>query len=157
MKWTKEEIEYLRDNYSTNKNMKEICETLNRSKRAIQHKAVRIGLSRHVHLSRVYPGRTPRNIIEKKYYEKNKKELYLRKISRRRKLKEEAVKMLGGKCSKCGYKRSLYALDFHHDRGNKEGNASLFLKNESRQKLLKEVNKCVLLCANCHREVHHEG
>ena len=62
--------------------------------------------------------------------------------------------MLGGKCSKCGYNKCLEALDFHHDKGNKEGMISKLTKDFSKQKSLKEVKKCILLCANCHRELH---
>ncbi|MBR9701336.1 hypothetical protein GOV13_00255 [Candidatus Pacearchaeota archaeon] len=158
MTWSDEDISYLKKNYSTNPNMDEMCERLNRSRRAIQHKGARLGLSRHGHLSRVYPGRTPRKIIEKRYYEKNKERIYRRKINRMRELKKEMVKMLGGKCQKCGYNNKCFAVfDFHHQKGDKEGNVSLLLKNESRQKLLKEIKKCILLCANCHRELHHTG
>ena len=62
--------------------------------------------------------------------------------------------MLGGKCSKCGYNKCLSALDFHHNRGKKEGHLSRLIKDFSKQKSLKEIKKCILLCANCHREVH---
>ncbi len=54
------------------------------------------------------------------------------------------------------YNKYVGALDFHHI-GEKEGHINTFLKNESRQKVLKEVKKCILLCANCHREIHHKG
>lgn len=98
-----------------------------------------------------------RKVIDKRYYENNKEVVYQRKIARRKKLKEEAVNIAGGKCTICGYNKCISALEFHHHEKNKEGNFSSLLKNESRQKLLKEAGKCILLCANCHRELHNKG
>jgi hypothetical protein len=76
-----------------------------------------------------------------------------------RKLKEYKNKLYlisfkGGKCEKCGYNKNLSALDFHHkDETNKE-----FTLGENRrasiEKQITEVEKCVLLCSNCHREEH---
>jgi len=75
------------------------------------------------------------------------------------KLKKEAVDYLGGKCSKCGYDKSLAALDFHHlDPSKKEdGIGNLIWKNHSMNftKLKKELDKCVILCKNCHAVEHN--
>ena len=65
--------------------------------------------------------------------------------------------MKGGKCSRCGYDKHLFTLDFHHTKGNKEEVVSKLIKDYSKQKALKEIEKCILLCANCHREVHFLG
>jgi len=78
-------------------------------------------------------------------------------MNRRKGLKEKSIKILGRRCKICGYSKCITALEFHHPKSNKEGNVITLLKNESRQKLLKEVEKCILLCANCHRELHHKG
>ena len=99
----------------------------------------------------------PKSIIDRRYYLAHKKIIYQRKMDRRKRLKEEAVKILGEKCSKCGYSKCLAALEFHHHQKNKEGDIGSLLKNESRHKLLKEAEKCILLCANCHRELHNKG
>lgn len=72
------------------------------------------------------------------------------------KIKKEAVKLLG-KCERCGYNNCMAAFDFHHERGIKEENVQFFIENGSRQKTLKEIKKCILLCANCHREIHFLG
>lgn len=98
-----------------------------------------------------------KSIIDRRYYEKNKEAIYQRKMNRRRRLKEEAVKIAGGKCARCSYNKCISALEFHHHEKNKEGNFSTLLKNESREKLLKEAGKCILVCANCHREMHEVG
>src|SRR4030042_3744584 len=153
MGWTKEDMKYLKKNYSKNSDMKEICKRLNRSVRAIQHKGIRLGLSRPRFPSNNPSNKQSRKVIDKRYYEKNKKKVYQRKMARRRKIKQEMVNLLGGKCKSCGYNKCIDALDFHH-LGDKEGHVTTLLKNESRQKVLKEAKKCILLCANCHREVH---
>jgi 5-methylcytosine-specific restriction endonuclease McrA len=65
--------------------------------------------------------------------------------------KQKAVDYKGGKCIKCGYKKCLSALEFHHiNPEEKEGYNSHW--TFERNKI--ELNKCVLLCANCHREIH---
>ena len=155
--WAGWEIEFLRENYPKVRHLSEISKSLNRSIKGIKHKAARIGISRPRFPSDKPSKRQPRTIIEKRYYEKNKKKVYQRKMDRRRRLKGEAVNIAGGKCRSCGYNKCLSALEFHHHQRNKEGNVSTLLKNESRQKLLKEVEKCILLCANCHRELHSKG
>ena len=58
-------------------------------------------------------------------------------------------------CKKCGEKR-LYVLDFHHrDPSVKEGTINHMLKSSSYNKLIEEIDKCDVLCANCHREFHY--
>jgi hypothetical protein len=59
----------------------------------------------------------------------------------------------GNKCQRCGYSRCSAALEFHHlDPAKKEftiSNANFKLKDA-----LRETKKCILLCSNCHRELH---
>lgn len=72
----------------------------------------------------------------------------------RTKVKLMAVEHLGGKCSKCGYNKSIRALQFHHlDPKEKEFGISAGTLR-SWEKTEKELSKCVLLCANCHAEEH---
>lgn len=74
--------------------------------------------------------------------------------SSRQRLKEKLVEYKGGKCEICGYNKCINALEFHHldpsekDFGIVNGNAIAF------EKVKKEVDKCILVCANCHREIH---
>ena len=66
-------------------------------------------------------------------------------------LKEEA----GNKCSKCGYDKCTAALEFHHlDPTAKEG--GIIGTTASLEKQRAEAAKCILLCSNCHRELHYE-
>ena len=74
---------------------------------------------------------------------------------RRRKLKAMAIEYKGGKCQVCGYEKSIGALAFHHrDPEKKDFNISA--KSYAYERLKKEVDKCVLVCGNCHIEIHEE-
>ena len=74
---------------------------------------------------------------------------------RRKKLKEMAVALKGGKCQVCGYNKYVGALDFHHiDESTKEFDLSTRGLTRSWERIKKELEKCVLVCANCHREIH---
>ena len=74
---------------------------------------------------------------------------------RRRKLKQLLAEYKGGKCMICGYKRSIWVLELHHiDASTKEFGLSVRGLTRSWEKLKQEADKCILLCANCHREVH---
>ncbi len=70
-------------------------------------------------------------------------------------IKPKLVKMLGGKCSLCGYDKYIGALEFHHlNRSEKKFKLSEVMRNQKSWPLiLEEVKKCVLLCSNCHKEV----
>lgn len=70
-----------------------------------------------------------------------------------RKAKLKAVEYKGGGCELCGYKKSIRALCFHHiDPTQKDfGISTGFRKWES---LRLELDKCQLLCMNCHAEQH---
>lgn len=73
---------------------------------------------------------------------------------RRKKLKLLAVKLKGGKCQICGYSRCVWALEFHHlDPSQKEFALSTSGLTRSWAKIRQELEKTVLLCSNCHREV----
>lgn len=74
---------------------------------------------------------------------------------RRRKVKALLVKHKGGKCEKCGYNKCIAALEFHHlDPSEKDFGISVSGNTLKLAKLKKEVDKCILVCANCHREIH---
>ena len=73
------------------------------------------------------------------------------------KRKYEMIQSKGGQCEICGYNKNISALDFHHiDPKNKEFQLDIrHLSNTSLDKIKKELDKCQLLCANCHRETHY--
>lgn len=72
-----------------------------------------------------------------------------------------AINYKGGKCIVCGYNKCFAAMDFHHIKGDSKEStiADLISKSSGNSKspiefLKSELDKCVLLCANCHREYH---
>ena len=71
--------------------------------------------------------------------------------------KIKAVMLLGGKCFMCGYDRNYAASDFHHKDPDEKECSWNKLRLKSWDKIVNELNKCVLLCANCHREFHNQG
>ena len=75
----------------------------------------------------------------------------------RRRRKQILVDYKGGRCEICGYTRCLAALEFHHINGEDKdfGISSRNIIDIEAYK--KEVDKCILLCSNCHREVHDIG
>jgi DNA-binding CsgD family transcriptional regulator len=80
---------------------------------------------------------------------------YQRVKKYRQTVKEKLVEYKGGKCEKCSYKRCIAALDFHHKiPGEKDFGISQF-RNLKWKTLLEEVDKCMLVCSNCHREIHN--
>lgn len=65
----------------------------------------------------------------------------------------EAIEYKGGKCERCGYSKYRGALEFHH-KDPLQKDIKSFRPGVARKKFLAEVDKCELLCANCHREAH---
>ena len=73
---------------------------------------------------------------------------------RRRKLKELAVAYKGGKCSVCEYNKCIWVLEFHHlDRTKKSFGLSCRGLTRSWEIVKQELDKTILVCANCHREI----
>lgn len=75
---------------------------------------------------------------------------------RRYRVKELAVNYLGGECERCKWSGDLSGFDFHHKNPvQKEFEPSAgVLANMSWEKVKKELDKCELLCAICHRKEH---
>lgn len=71
--------------------------------------------------------------------------------------KIKCVEYKGGSCEICGYSKCIASLDFHHiDPLLKEFNLGGTGLKKSWDKLVKELDKCQLLCRNCHCELHAE-
>lgn len=94
-----------------------------------------------------------RDDVRKRYQADKKKYQYLRAQSRIQK-KIELIKFLGGKCKICDIEctdENWAIFDFHHrDPSQKE----YLITRSNFKNAEKEILKCDLLCANCHRIIH---
>ena len=72
-------------------------------------------------------------------------------------MKIKYIKQLGGKCSICGYKKNISALVFHHvDPSTKKFTLDArTIVRKGKASVEEEIAKCILLCHNCHHELHH--
>lgn len=86
--------------------------------------------------------------------EDRKKANYNHVKSFRKKNKERAVEYKGGKCVICNYDKCISALEFHHLDPAKKDFALSQNMNTAWDKVKLELDKCILLCSNCHREIH---
>lgn len=102
--------------------------------------------------------------------EKNESEFYKKTASRRQSMckpcfntycmnrwtqrKKDAVKAKGGKCFDCEKVFPYYVYDFHHLNPEAKEFDWNKMKLVSKAKLEIELEKCVLLCSNCHRTRH---
>lgn len=66
--------------------------------------------------------------------------------------RNQAIEYKGGKCEFCGYNKCSSALEFHHKDPTQKD--PLGLRAYKLSRLYAEVDKCLLLCSNCHREEH---
>jgi hypothetical protein len=71
--------------------------------------------------------------------------------------KYKAVSLLGGKCKLCGYNKCIYALEFHHKDPKEKEFSWNKMKLKSWEKIIIELKKCILLCSNCHKELHYKN
>ena len=98
---------------------------------------------------------------QKKYRKEhylNNKEKYIKKAKTYRETFTEWIvdykKNL--KCEICDEDR-YWVLDFHHkDPKEKDTEISVLIKNCNKKKLLDEISKCMIVCSNCHRDLHHQ-
>ena len=79
-------------------------------------------------------------------------------ISKHRQDKKKwAIELKGGACMICGYNKCIAALSFHHRDGKEKdfgfGGSTGWCRSYKR--IEKELDKCDLLCCNCHMELHH--
>lgn len=73
---------------------------------------------------------------------------------RRFRAKAAAIRLLGGKCSKCGWHGDQAAMQFHHKDADKKDFIIGNVGNKSWDSIKNEMKKCILLCANCHMIEH---
>ena len=95
------------------------------------------------------------NQVDRRKY-KDRRQYLIRAVhARRKKVRQMSIEYKGGKCEKCGYDRCIEALDFHHrNKANKDFSISSKGYTRSWKRVMEELDKCMILCANCHRELH---
>lgn len=73
----------------------------------------------------------------------------------RKRRKLNLIKVSGSQCNLCGYHKSINALEFHHiDASQKNYGIATKGTCHDLESDLTEIKKCILVCANCHREIH---
>ena len=88
--------------------------------------------------------------VDKKEYNKN----YMREL--RQKQKKNLVHLMGNECSRCKSKNlPLCCWDWHHEDPEEKAIAISQLLSGSWTRILEEIIKCIMVCANCHRIIHH--
>ncbi len=103
-----------------------------------------------------YKNKEKRNIQAKIWRENNKDYVLLKQREDKRRRKLDAIYYLGGKCHTCGCMFHPACFEFHHkDPTTKDRDPSKML-SWSKERLYAELDKCILLCANCHRLEHHK-
>ena len=82
---------------------------------------------------------------------------YIKKAvdKRRKKIKSMAIIYKGGECIFCGYSRCAGALEFHHlDPKGKDFGLGQNGLTRSWKRTQNELDKCIMVCSNCHKEIH---
>jgi predicted transcriptional regulator len=154
----------------------EIAKIVGKSKTTVSYWARKYNLkSKHTNiknrqekdcsLSRVCP-MCKNTKLPKDYYKKRGKEgasTYCKECTntqttiRTKVFKRMAVEYKGGKCERCNYSKYIGALDFHHTNPEeKDFNIGKIRSKKLNKRVREELDKCELLCSNCHREVHEE-
>ena len=113
------------------------------------------------HNAQIYPHETANShtAATKRWIKRNRKRHQNARNLRRRNRKIELIKIMGSKCLECGMDyngKNGTNFEFHHvDPKEKDGSVTGMME-KSLDNLLKEIQKCVLLCAHCHN-IHHNG
>lgn len=92
----------------------------------------------------------------RKAQQKNRAAYLKKAILRSRENKQKAVEYLGNQCKRCEGKFPLEVYDFHHRNPIQKDFGIAYIKGRKFENMKEELNKCDLLCANCHRVRHAE-
>ncbi len=93
-----------------------------------------------------------------RHYRKNREQYYARNKKKIAEMRSYLNNVKSSPCTKCGQAYPPYVMDFHHiDPATKVKTIAALVSRASWNNLKTEVNKCVLLCSNCHRiETHRK-
>lgn len=163
------DIEVLKELIAQGKSLRDISSELGKSYTTVRYWLKKYELNtlysvklKETSTSRVCPNCKQDKSLEEFYNRRNKKgnSCYCKvctnkqTLNRQRNLKKLAVEYKGGKCIKCGYNKYVGALEFHHVDPSKKDFTIGQKKNTSFHAFKDELDKCILVCANCHREIH---
>ena len=103
-------------------------------------------------------------VIRSKYAKENRGKINLRNTLKRKRILTKWLEYFKNKgqdkCSQCGYDECFWAIEFHHedkkDFAIKRFYNQKVCTKDNINKLEKELKKCIVLCANCHREEHYK-
>jgi len=109
-------------------------------------------------ISRNYVCHDCENKRQKKWRKENKERVAIREARYRKNQRKELDKLKVNGCAICGYNKCNAVLDFHHvNPQDKKFSLQCSAMNRSLVNIIIEVNKCILLCSNCHKEIHYGG
>ena len=95
---------------------------------------------------------------QKNHYQDNKS-YYFDKTKQRRKVSKEFIDLIkiNNKCLKCS-EDDIACLDFHHVDEDKDKDFNIseaYRHGVSIETIKREIDKCIILCSNCHRKLHY--
>lgn len=146
-----------------NKSFYQIAKDFNKSPTTIRYWIKKYGLTKVKKESRTCPFCKEEKPITDFYNRRNGKGTSsycksctnMQTVLRQRNLKQQCIEYKGGSCISCGYNKYPGALDFHHlDPSEKDFNLGDVKHYSFTDKIKQELDKCILLCSNCHREIH---
>lgn len=118
------------------------------------------------HTSEYHPNKTCRKgvvgtcklcskIRVRKWYSDNRDRRQSYANSRNQSRKREVVEHFGNKCHDCEFSYPQYVYQFHHLDPSQKGINPSYAMSSRPGEMWEELNKCIMLCANCHMIRHH--
>ena len=100
---------------------------------------------------------TKQKIYAKRYYENNREKTIKAVLASKRLLRKKwQVFKSTLSCERCGIQHEA-VIDFHHvDRSPPKRSVNQLVKDGAIAKAFEEIKKCIAVCSNCHRILHHE-
>lgn len=90
------------------------------------------------------------------YKENGRKALFIERANKKKQELKDFLNLIRehNGCAFCE-ERELCCMDFHHlDPSQKDASVSYLCESKSKDRMLNEMKKCVVVCSNCHRKIH---
>lgn len=101
--------------------------------------------------------KTCKRNVDKEHYqnsEQRRKKMRINALESIKRAKEFVDRVKKIATCRCGEKR-FYVLEFHHIHSKDQNISELVKRGSSISRIKGEIRKCIILCANCHRETHY--